>query len=105
MASPESEYQWLDDFESSIEANGKKSDWFSVKEVKKLIRKTRRALKMADEIQATLDEAVRELEAAFVGNKPPDIPRILLKARTKLIHTEGEQLRGNKEADYDKSKN
>lgn len=100
MASPKGEYKWLDDFEGSLKREGARSAWMSVKEVNKLVRKTRKALRMADEIQEVLDETVRLLETAEKVKGSSDIHPALTKARTKLVCSEGEQLRGNGEANY-----
>ncbi len=103
MASPKGEYRWLDDFEESLTEYGKGSTFLGVKEVKKLIRKTRKALRMVDEIQKVLDETVKLLETADKVKDSNNIPLALVKARTKLVCSEGEQLGGNKEADYGKT--
>ena len=103
MASPKGEYRWLDDFETSLTEYGKGSTFLAVKEVKKLVRKTRRALRMADEIQKVLDETVRLLETAEKVKDSNNIPTALAKARTRLVCSEGEQLGGNREAGYGKN--
>ncbi len=100
MASPRGEYRWLDAIEESLKEEGKKSAWLSVSEVNKLVRKTRRALKMADEIQRVLDETVELLETAEKVKGGANTRLALARARTRLVCSEGEQLRGNGEAEY-----